>query len=103
MLNNLRRTLSDLDSDDVLEKLGLESRRSSAERVVPALAVFGAGVLVGVAIGLILAPKSGNELRGQLQSQLDKARVKVGLKDGEEVGSEKERSQTSAPVPVRPA
>jgi len=33
------------------------------DRVLPALAVFGAGVLVGVGTALVLAPKPGRELR----------------------------------------
>ncbi len=33
------------------------------DRVLPALAVFGAGLLVGVGAALVLAPKPGRELR----------------------------------------
>lgn len=100
MLKNLRRSLSDLDSDDVLEKLGLESRRSAVDKVMPALAIFGAGVLVGVGLGLILAPKSGSEFRGELQSQLKRARSRIGI--GDDVGSDGDHVSASSPAP-RPA
>ncbi len=70
MWNNLKKKLPDMDKDDLLELVGLESRRSSAERMVPALALFGTGVLVGVGLGLLLAPKPGRELRTDLKQRL---------------------------------
>jgi hypothetical protein len=65
-LSNLR----DIDKDDLLEYLGLESRRSTAEAVLPAVAMFGVGLLVGAGIGLMLAPKSGAELRSDLRERI---------------------------------
>jgi len=100
MLNKLRRAMSDIDSDDVLEKLGLESRRSSVDKVLPALAVFSAGVLIGVGIGFMMAPKSGNELRGELQDQFKRAQRKIMRED--EIGADGEHPAPS-PAPVRPA
>jgi hypothetical protein len=70
MLRSLRKKLPDLDSDDLLELVGLESRRSAADKMVPALALFGAGVLVGVGLGLMLAPKPGRVLREELRTKL---------------------------------
>jgi hypothetical protein len=101
MMKNLRRALSDIDSDDVLEKLGLEGRRTTVDKVMPALAIFGAGVLVGVGIGLILAPKPGSELRGELQSQLKKAQQKMGING--EVGGDGEHVAPGSAAPIRPA
>ena len=63
MWRHLRKNLPDLDKEDLLDMVGLESRRSQTEKLVPALALFGAGVLVGVGLGLMLAPKPGRELR----------------------------------------
>lgn len=62
--------LKDLDRDDLLEYLGLQTKRSAAETLMPAIAMFGVGVLVGAGIGLILAPKSGPELREDLRHRL---------------------------------
>jgi hypothetical protein len=70
MLKELRRSLAGLDKDDLLEVLGVEQRRSSADKLVPALALFGAGVLVGVGVGLMLAPKSGEALRDEVRERL---------------------------------
>lgn len=70
MLNSLRKKLPDVDKDDLLELVGLESRRTAADKLVPALALFGTGVLVGVGLGLLLAPKPGRELRTDLKQRL---------------------------------
>jgi hypothetical protein len=72
MWRQLRKNLPEVDKDDILEMVGLESRRSSAERMVPALALFGAGVLLGVGLGLMLAPKPGRELRDDLRERIGK-------------------------------
>jgi len=72
VLKDLKRRMPDMDKDDLLELLGVESRRSTAEKMVPALALFGAGVLVGVGLGMMLAPKSGAALRQDVRDKLGK-------------------------------
>lgn len=49
------RDLPEVDPDELLELIGLEQRRSTAERAVPTAAIFGVGLLVGVGVGLFLA------------------------------------------------
>lgn len=72
MWRSLRKNLPDVEKDDILELIGLEARRSQGEKMVPALALFGAGLLVGVGLGLMLAPKPGRELREDLKDRLGK-------------------------------
>lgn len=72
MWRSFRKNLPDVDKDDLLEMVGLESRRSSVDRMLPGLALFGAGVLLGVGLGLMLAPKPGRELRDDLRDRLGK-------------------------------
>jgi hypothetical protein len=72
MWRQLRKNLPDVDKEDLLEMVGLESRRSSAEKLMPSLALFGAGILLGVGLGLMLAPKPGSELRHDLRDRLGK-------------------------------
>ncbi len=67
---SLRNAMPDFDRDDVLGAIGLEQRRSTGDKLVPALALLGAGVVVGVGIGLLLAPKPGRELREDLRHKL---------------------------------
>lgn len=70
MWRTLKKRIPDVDRDDLLDLIGLEMRRSASDRLVPALAIFGAGVLVGVGVGLMLAPKPGSELRDELRDRL---------------------------------
>jgi hypothetical protein len=41
-------------------------QRSVADEVLPALAVFGAGLIVGAGLGVLFAPRSGRELRSNI-------------------------------------
>lgn len=59
--------------DDILKSIGLEVRRTPTDYVLPALGVFGAGLLVGAGIGILLAPKSGNELRSDIRHRFGRA------------------------------
>lgn len=76
MLKNLKK-LADVDKSDLLDLIGLEERRTAADKMVPALALFGAGVLVGVGLGLMLAPKPGRELRADVKQKLHKGQAGV--------------------------
>lgn len=65
-LNSLKK----MDKDDLLNLIGLETRRDTAEQILPVLGVFAAGLLVGAGLGLLLAPKPGNQLRDDLKQRL---------------------------------
>ncbi len=62
--------LKDIDKDDLLDYLGLQSKPTVVESVFPAVAIFGVGVLIGAGLGLMLAPKSGVALRDDLRTRL---------------------------------
>jgi hypothetical protein len=76
MWSTLKKNLPDIDRDDILDAIGLEGRRSATEKMVPALAIFGAGVLLGVGLGLMLAPKPGRELRDDVRARLKRGDAK---------------------------
>jgi hypothetical protein len=65
--------MKNLDKDDFLNMLGLETKRNTVDYMVPALALFGVGVLVGTGIGLLVAPRPGRELREDLAQRLHNA------------------------------
>lgn len=65
-LNSLKK----LDKDDLLHLIGLETRRDTTEQLLPVLGAFAAGILVGAGLGLLLAPKPGNQLRDDLKQRL---------------------------------
>ncbi len=59
---------NNLDKENLLNTIGLQSYKSS---LVPAIAFFGVGVLVGAGIGLLFAPQTGQELRNDLMGRVD--------------------------------
>ena len=70
--------LKSLDKDDLLGMLGLETKRHNVDYLVPALALFGVGVLVGTSLGLLVAPRSGRELRDDLAHRIQAAPEAMG-------------------------
>ncbi|MFL5318590.1 MAG: YtxH domain-containing protein [Myxococcaceae bacterium] len=70
-INDLKK-FKNVDKDDLLKLIGVEERRSGSEIFFTSLGLFTAGVLVGAGAALLLAPKSGTELRKDLQGKLQK-------------------------------
>lgn len=66
------KDIKKLDRDDLLDLVGLQ-RASSSDWVAPAMTALGVGLLVGVGLGLLLAPKPGAELRNDLRDRLRSA------------------------------
>jgi len=64
------KNLKHLDRDDFLNLLGLESKPTTVGWMTGTLGTFGVGLLVGAGIGLMLAPKPGRELRGEIRGRL---------------------------------
>ncbi|WP_224367180.1 hypothetical protein [Hyalangium versicolor] len=64
-INDLKK----LDKDELLNLIGLETRKETTDYLLPALGAFTVGVLLGVGVGLMLAPKPGNELRSDLRNR----------------------------------
>ena len=52
-------------TDDLLRALGLETRRTARQAMAEATGWFGAGILVGAGIALLLAPR-GDRARGSV-------------------------------------
>jgi len=77
-------------TEDIIRALGLQSRRGNGSDVIPSVALFGAGLLVGAGLALLFAPTSGRELReglGERASELrDRASAAVSPA-GSESGS----------------
>jgi hypothetical protein len=60
---------SDLTINDILEVVGLR-RHSAMRRMLPSVGLVLAGAVVGGAIALLLAPESGEKLRGHIGQRL---------------------------------
>lgn len=64
------KDLKKMDKDDILNLIGLETRKDTTDYLLPAIGAFTVGVLLGVGVGLMLAPKPGNELRSDLRNRI---------------------------------
>ena len=62
--------IKNMDKDDFLGILGLESKHSFTNQLLGTLGTFGIGLLVGAGVALLLAPKAGSELRHDLRAKL---------------------------------
>jgi hypothetical protein len=61
----------------LMNSMGYEPRRSTGEKVLMALGVFGAGLLVGAGLGVLFAPKAGTELRSDIGNGVGKVGQKA--------------------------
>lgn len=64
------RDLRDMDKDDLLRVVGLQTKQSGGDWILPTLGVFSLGLLVGAGVALLLAPKSGRELREDVRNRV---------------------------------
>jgi len=63
----VKNGLQNLSTDNILEALGLQRSRSTFPDVVlPSLAIFAAGAIVGAASAVLLTTKTGPTLRREL-------------------------------------
>lgn len=63
--------IPNISKEDILDALGIER---SGGWFGPAAAAFGIGLVVGAAAALLLAPKSGQELREDLTNKMREMR-----------------------------
>jgi hypothetical protein len=76
------KDLRDVDADDVLRFIGLQRRRSVGGYVATGVGFFAAGLLMGAGAALLLAPKTGQDLREDLRE-----RLRRGKQDAENIAS----------------
>lgn len=69
--SQLEARLHKVDLDSLLGAAGLQSIRPARSMTLPLLAAFGAGI----ALGAVMAPTSGKELRARIGVLLGKAQV----------------------------
>ena len=69
--SRLAQSVASLEANDLLRVVGLARRRSY---FLENLALVGAGVLAGAAVGLLLAPASGHEIRERMALELGKVK-----------------------------
>lgn len=86
----------DRTSHQVLDRLGLQPKRTTSDMVFPALGIFGAGLAVGAVFGLLFAPRRGEETRTEIVHRLEDLRERVTRT--EDVIEKNERAAAAAQV-----
>jgi hypothetical protein len=74
--------LKDMDKDDFLGLIGLQSKRSFTSELLGTLGTFGIGLLVGAGVALLLAPKPGRELRHDIRTKIRPGKGEESRPDG---------------------
>ena len=77
-------------TEEIIRALGLYSRRGNGSELVPSVALFGAGLLVGAGLALLFAPSSGRELREEIGERASELRDRAAA--AVESAAETERS-----------
>ncbi len=76
--------LNNLSHLGQLGSAALNGRRSSGNEILPGLALFGAGILVGAGLALLFAPITGEELREEISHRAGELKERVLPADGGE-------------------
>ncbi|HET6583266.1 MAG TPA: YtxH domain-containing protein [Nannocystaceae bacterium] len=92
-------------SDSALSAIGLERRRGTADLLLPAIGLFGLGIVVGAGLGLMFAPKRGIELRGDVRRGLNQVGQKIrrranGVAEHDLEGGNSEDRESITAVPT---
>lgn len=67
--------LKDMDKDDFLGLIGLQTKRSLSTEILGSLGTFGIGLLVGAGVALLLAPKPGRDLRQDIRAKMHRGKA----------------------------
>ena len=74
------RKLGDYDVDDWLNTVGLRRNASAMARTATAAGLVASGIALGIAVGMLLAPKSGREIRRTFRERGWKAGAQESLR-----------------------
>jgi hypothetical protein len=85
-LNDIRN----FSKDDVLAALGLQTRSSALGNVFGSIGLIGLGMIIGASAALMMAPKSGRELREDLSTKLNGTTRRVAERVREELSAARE-------------
>jgi len=77
------KDVTHLDTDRLLEVMGLEPKQSTGDWLLGTLTAFGVGLVVGAGVGLMLAPKAGRGLREDLRDRLRQVSDGLSITQGE--------------------
>ncbi len=81
--------------DDLSRAVGLQTRSGFTDDMLLPLTMFGAGILVGAAVALLFAPKSGRELREDIGTRASELQEQY-------MGGERSRQTSLHSEPIPP-
>ena len=70
--------LRNMSAEDLLESIGLQTRRSTLGAVVSGAGLFASGILLGVGLGFAFAPRRGEQIRREIREKAESMKTKVG-------------------------
>jgi hypothetical protein len=76
-----------LDRDELLKRIGLEERSATGD-FFTGLGLFSVGVLVGAGLGLMFAPRRGEEMRQTVKDAWRQRGAKTSGPDYQAMGAE---------------
>lgn len=107
-MKDTMKAVRDVGTDDILSALGLERRRGTLGYLVPAIGYFAAGLALGAGVTLLVAPKSGRQMRRELGekarhvgAQLESAAESAVQEVQSHFGQENGRSKGDETAPLR--
>ena len=78
-LNHLNSQIGqtyDTGTRRLLDRMGYEPKRDSTETALFVLGGVGVGLAIGLSLGVLFAPKRGQETRGDIRHRLDDLRAR---------------------------
>lgn len=77
MASVFSKIIDQLEMDEVLAGIGLQ-RKQPLGATATALGLFAAGLAIGAAASLLLAPKAGDDIRGDFAERVNAIREDLG-------------------------
>jgi hypothetical protein len=66
------------NTDELIRLIGLQRQSRGIDALLSGVALFGAGLLVGAGLALLLAPTTGKQLRDELGERASDLKERVG-------------------------
>jgi len=82
--------IRNISKDDLLAVMGLQTRSSAFSAVVGSVTLVGIGIIIGAGAALLVAPKTGRELREELGAKVNARARKLGESVQEELNASRE-------------
>jgi hypothetical protein len=81
-------TVRHVDSDDILDRIGLERKSSTMEKVLTTFGIFGAGMVIGAGVGLLVSPVAPEDVRKKIAEGAKSVKNEIqNLMSNEEEGT----------------